>query len=310
MATSLSLDFVQARELVESKAMLNALTIDVEEYFHVTNLDRCVARPQWEHMESRVEAGTYQLLDLLGEAGVRATFFVLGWVAERQARLVRRIQIEGHEIASHGYGHDLLYSLKPEEFRKDLRRSRRVLEDVIGKPVTMYRAPSFSIVPGTLWALDVLIEEGYVLDSSIYPTRHDRYGIPGAPLEPYRIEREVGHIWEFPPPVWPILGWPVPVGGGGYFRLYPYALTKWALHRINASGRPFAFYLHPWEVDTEQPRLRPGFPRGFRHYVNLHRTEDRLRRLLQEFPFGTISQALDRLTGEGPLPTHSFNRAA
>jgi polysaccharide deacetylase family protein (PEP-CTERM system associated) len=310
MTATLSLAFAQTQELVESKAMLNALTIDVEEYFHVTNLETCVRPSQWEHMESRVEASTHHLLDLLAETGVRATFFVLGWVAERQRSLVRRIKVEGHEIGSHGYAHQRLHHLSPDEFRQDLLRSRRVLEDIVGKAVTIYRAPSFSIVPRTLWALDVLIEEGYVLDSSIYPTRHDRYGIPGAPMEPHRIEREVGHIWEFPPPVCRFLGCALPVGGGGYFRLYPYALTRSALKGINASGRPFAFYLHPWELDPEQPRLRPGWLRGFRHYVNLHRTEDRLRRLLEDFAFGTISQAMDRLTGEAPLPTHSFTRAA
>jgi polysaccharide deacetylase family protein (PEP-CTERM system associated) len=290
--------------------LVNALTIDVEEYFHVSNLELCLPRQGWSHLESRVEASTHQILDLLGGAGVQATFFVLGWVAERQPDLVRRIHGEGHEVASHGYGHELIYRQTPEEFRADVRRSRAILENIIGRPVLAYRAPSFSIVPRSLWALDVLIEEGFTLDSSIYPVHHDRYGMPDALLEPHRIEREVGTIWEFPPPVSRILGWSVPVGGGGYFRLYPYRLTRRLLQSINAEGRPFAVYLHPWEIDSEQPRFNPGFFRGFRHYVGLGKTESRLSRLLNDFPFGTLTQALNRLTREEVLPTYSFPRAA
>jgi polysaccharide deacetylase family protein (PEP-CTERM system associated) len=166
------------------------------------------------------------------------------------------------------------------------------LEDILGEPVTAYRAPSFSIVERSLWALDVLVEEGFLFDSSIYPTHHDRYGIAATPPQPHRIERDGGSLWEFPPPVWRLMNYPLPVGGGGYFRLYPYGLTRRGLRAINAAGRPFAVYLHPWEFDPEQPRLRPGMMRAFRHYVGMRRTEARLVQLLKDFRFGTMSQAL------------------
>jgi polysaccharide deacetylase family protein (PEP-CTERM system associated) len=278
-------------------AVLNALTIDVEDYYHVSGFEGCVSRAQWDDFEPRVEGNTERLLELLGSGGVRATFFVLGWVAERQPRLVRAIRAGGHEVASHGYEHRLVYRQTPFAFRADVRRARTVLEDILGEPVTAYRAPSFSITRQSLWALDVLVEEGVVFDSSIYPTRHDRYGIPGAPLGPYRIDRPDGSLWEFPPPVWRCLGYPLPAGGGGYFRLYPYALTRYALRAINASGRPFAAYLHPWEIDPGQPRLRPGPLRAFRHYVGLGRTEGRLARLLRDFALAPLSEALARWCG-------------
>jgi polysaccharide deacetylase family protein (PEP-CTERM system associated) len=277
---------------------VNALTIDIEEYYHVSGFANCVDRGDWDRFESRVGPSTERLLDCLATADIRATFFVLGWVAERQPSLVRAIRAAGHEIGCHSYAHRLVYELTPAEFRTDLRRGLRVLEDVLGEPITAYRAPSFSITRQSLWALDILAEEGITLDSSIYPTHHDRYGIPGTPLEPHRIDLAAGSLWEFPPPVWRIMGYPLPIGGGGYFRLYPYALTRLGLGRINAAGRPFAVYLHPWELDPDQPRLRPGALRAFRHYVNLHRTEARLMSLLRDFPFGTLSEALACFTTE------------
>jgi polysaccharide deacetylase family protein (PEP-CTERM system associated) len=276
---------------------LNALTVDVEDYFHVSGFDRCVGRSEWDGLPSRVEASTHRLLDCLAEADVRGTFFVLGWLAERKPALVRAIRAAGHEVGCHSYGHRLIYEQTRAEFRADLRRGLGVLQDILGGPVTAYRAPSFSVTRQSLWALDVLVEEGVTLDSSIYPTRHDRYGIPGTPAGPHRIEREAGGLWEFPPPVWRGAGYAVPVGGGGYFRLYPYRLTRAALRGINAAGRPFASYLHPWEVDPGQPRLRPGLLRGFRHYVNLGRTEGRLRQMLRDFAFGTLSEALAAFQG-------------
>jgi polysaccharide deacetylase family protein (PEP-CTERM system associated) len=273
-------------------APINALTVDVEDYFHVSGFEKCVERRHWDEMPSRVLESTHRVLEVLAEAEVRATFFVLGWVAERQPILVRRIRSCGHEIACHGHGHRLLYTQTPEEFRADLRRARCAIEDAAGCAVRAYRAPSFSVTRDSLWALDVLVEEGFTLDSSIYPTHHDRYGIPGTPPGPHRIERPAGGLWEFPPPVWRCLGYPLPVGGGGYFRLYPYALTRFALRRVNAAGRPFAAYLHPWELDPEQPRLKPGRLRAFRHYVNLHRTEARLKALVRDFRLDTLSAAL------------------
>jgi polysaccharide deacetylase family protein (PEP-CTERM system associated) len=275
-----------------TRSLLNALTIDVEDYFHVSGFESCVDRSQWDEFPARVGPSTRKLLHILQEAGVRATFFVLGWVAERQPKLVRAIRDEGHEVGCHSFWHRLIYTQTPEEFRRDLRRARGVLEDALGEAVTLYRAPSFSITGQSLWALDILAEEGFTLDSSIYPIRHDRYGIPGTPRIPHRLARPSGTLWEFPPPVCSFLGHSLPVGGGGYFRLYPYALTRRGLNQINGTGCPFSFYLHPWEVDPEQPRLRPGLLRGFRHYVNLSRTEPRLRWLLRDFRFGTLSEAL------------------
>jgi polysaccharide deacetylase family protein (PEP-CTERM system associated) len=272
--------------------LLNALTVDVEEYFQVSGFEGQVARSQWDRLESRVVAGTRRVLDILGDAGVRGTFFVLGWVAERHPRLVRAIRKAGHEVGSHGYEHRLIYEQSPRQFRGDVRLARDVLQDILGEAVTAYRAPSFSITWESLWALDVLIEEGFTFDSSIYPTRHDRYGLPGTPLQPHCIQRLAGEIWEFPPPVWRVCGYPLPVGGGGYFRLYPYALTVRGLRAINTAGRPFAVYLHPWELDPEQPRFRPGRLPAFRHYVNLKKTAGRLTRLLRDFRFGTLSESL------------------
>ncbi|HEY7312733.1 MAG TPA: XrtA system polysaccharide deacetylase [Gemmataceae bacterium] len=274
------------------RPILNALTIDVEDYYHVSGFDRCVARNQWDDFPSRVGDSTRRVLDRLSEAAVRGTFFILGWVAERHPDLVKAIHRAGHEIGCHSYGHRLVYEQTPQQFRVDLRLARLVLEDILGEPVTSYRAPSFSITRQSLWALDILLEQGFLFDSSIYPTHHDRYGIPGAPLEPHRIERPGGTLWEFPPPVWSLMKYPLPVGGGGYFRLYPYVLTRRGLRAINAGGWPFAVYLHPWEFDPEQPRLRPGLSRAFRHYVGLRRTEGRLVQLLKDFRFGTMSQAL------------------
>jgi polysaccharide deacetylase family protein (PEP-CTERM system associated) len=287
-------------EAHRTEAPLNALTIDVEDYYHVSGFDHCIARGQWDDLPTRVGDSTRRLLDRLAEADARATFFVLGWVAERQPDLVRAIRAEGHEIGSHGYGHRLIYEQTQEEFRADLRLSRVVLEDILGETVSAYRAPSFSITQQSLWALDVLLEEGFLFDSSIYPTHHDRYGIAGTPLEPHPIERSRGTLWEFPPPVWRLMKYPLPVGGGGYFRLYPYAMTRRGLRSINAAGRPFAVYLHPWEFDPEQPRFRPGLMRGFRHYVGLCRTENRLLRLLQDFRFGTLTESLAAWWPEGP----------
>lgn len=290
---------------------LNALTIDVEDYFHVSGFEDAVDRSTWDELPSRVGPATERLLDCLAAAGARATFFVLGWVAERQPSLVRAIRSAGHEVGSHSYAHRLIYRQTPAEFRADLRRSIRVLEDTLGEPVTLYRAPSFSVTRQSLWALDVLVEEGIRLDSSIYPTHHDRYGIAGTPLTPHRIDLAAGSLWEYPPPVWRCLGYPLPVGGGGYFRLYPYPLTRLGLGRINAAGRPFAAYLHPWEVDPEQPRIAAPAARRFRHYVNLKKTEARLARLLADFPMGTLTESLRSFAPDAlPATSAPARRAA
>jgi polysaccharide deacetylase family protein (PEP-CTERM system associated) len=289
---TLPLPAIVPLSLSPSPAPLNALTVDVEDYYHVSGFDHMVSRTGWDDFAPRVVNSTQKILDILETADARATFFVLGWVAERRPRLVRAIRERGHEVGCHGHWHRLVYEQTPQQFRADLRRARSAIESAGGGLPTAYRAPSFSITSRSAWAFEVLAEEGLTLDSSVYPTHHDRYGLPGSPLGPHRLETASGGLWEFPPPVWRCLGYPLPVGGGGYFRLYPYALTRLALRRINGACRPFAAYLHPWELDPEQPRLRPGLARAFRHYVGLRRTEGRLRRLLRDFRLGTLSEAL------------------
>lgn len=275
-------------------AIVNAMSIDVEDYFQVSAFDRVVPRSAWDSMESRVSGNTTRLLDLFDEFGVRATFFVLGWVAERQPALVREIVRRGHEVASHGYGHQLVYDLTPEAFRADVRRAKQVLEDAAGQAVAGYRAPSYSITARSMWALDVLIDEGYRYDSSIFPIRHDRYGVPGAPRHPYEIDRPGGRIVEAPPATIAIGSMTLPVAGGGYFRLLPYRWTERGLTRLNRrEQKPAVFYLHPWEIDPAQPRLPANWLGRFRHYRNLHTTEGRLRRLLRDFRFAPMRDCLD-----------------
>ncbi len=235
------------------------MTVDVEDYFHVSVFDGIVPRSQWDRLESRVCRNTERLLDLLAEHGVRATFFVLGWVAERHPALVARIAAAGHEVASHGYGHRLVYDQTPSAFRDDVRRAKALLEQASGMAVNGYRAPSYSIVPRSLWALDVLIEEGHTYDASIFPIRHDRYGIPVSARHPYVIDRANGRLIEVPASTARAAGTNLPIAGGGYFRLLPYGWTRWGIQRVNQTERrPVIFYLHPWEIDPDQPRLHAG----------------------------------------------------
>jgi polysaccharide deacetylase family protein (PEP-CTERM system associated) len=274
-----------------STAATNAMTVDVEDYFHANALAAAAPREQWDTLPSRVESNTHRVLDRFAQTGVRVTCFVLGWVAERHPALVRRIVSEGHELASHGYWHRLIYSQTPEEFREDVRRSRRLLEDLGGVAVAGYRAPSFSVVERSLWALDVLIGEGYRYDASIFPIHHDTYGIPGAPRHPHAIDREAGRIFEVPTSTARIGGTNLPVAGGGYFRLLPYAWTRWGITRVNRrEQRPVVFYIHPWELDPDQPRLPVGALSRLRHYSNLHACEGRLARLLRDFRFGPVRE--------------------
>lgn len=273
---------------------VNAFTVDVEDYFQVTGFESHIRRDEWSQFESRVEHSTHRILDLLDERQVRGTFFVLGWTAEHFPALVREIHTRGHEIGSHSYWHRLVYELTPGEFRSDLQRSRDVLEAITGHAVTSYRAPSFSITSRSLWALEILVEEGFTSDSSIYPVHHDRYGIPNAERRVHRLATPAGEIWEFPPSVVRRAGFNLPVSGGGYFRLYPAAMTHSCLRSINRSQRqPFMFYIHPWEVDPEQPRLKVGSTVSrLRHYVNLAHTERKLRDLLGSFRFGPMSEVI------------------
>ncbi len=269
--------------------VVNALTVDVEDYFHVSVFDGVVPRSRWDTLESRVCANTERVLRILDEAGVRGTFFVLGCVASKFPPLVARIAACGHEIASHGYAHRLVYDQTPSAFRDDVVRAKTVLEDAAGTEVCGYRAPSYSITPKSLWALDVLIQAGYRYDASVFPIHHDRYGIPVSGRRAYRVERSRGTILEIPGAVTRWCGVNLPVGGGGYFRILPYAWTRWGLKRINeVEARGAVFYLHPWELDPGQPRLHAGPLSRFRHYRNLHLTEARLRRLLDEFAFAPV----------------------
>lgn len=275
----------------------NALTVDVEDYFHAAALASSIPRDTWTTRESRVVANTCKLLAILDQFHVRATFFVLGWVAERFPQLVRDVAACGHEVACHGYSHSLVYEQSPAEFREETVRAKSLLEDITGSAVLGYRAASYSIVRESLWALDILAELGFAYDSSIFPVRHDRYGIPGANRIPHRMST-LGRnaIVEWPLTTASVLGLGLPVAGGGYFRLLPYWLTRWGLASINRrERRPFIFYLHPWEIDPAQSRVSTSGLSRFRHYTNLDKCEERLRRLLGDFRFGTARDALVQL---------------
>ena len=271
---------------------LNAMTVDVEDYFHVSVFDKTVPRANWESLQSRVVDNTERLLDLFDEHAVRGTFFVLGWVAERYPSIVKSIGGRGHELASHGYAHRLVYEQTPDVFRDDVRRSKALIEDLSGQGVHGYRAPSFSVTAESLWALDVLSEEGYRYDASIFPIRHDRYGIPDAPRWPHAMARTGGSLFEVPGSTVRLGGTNLPVAGGGYFRILPYAWTRWGMRRVNREGQPAVFYLHPWEIDPQQPRLPTSLLGRFRHYRNLDVTEARLRSLMRDFSFGPLQTVL------------------
>jgi polysaccharide deacetylase family protein (PEP-CTERM system associated) len=274
--------------------LVNAMTVDVEDYFHVSALAEVIARKDWDQMEYRAEQSTNRLLALFGERGIRATFFVLGWVAQRSPTLVRRIQSAGHEVACHGLTHELVYRQTPEIFREETARSKAMLENIIGEAVHGYRAASYSITTQSLWAIDILCELGFRYDSSIFPIAHDRYGIPGASTRPGILQTQKGRsIAEFPLSTAKVCGLRIPVAGGGYFRLLPYAFTRWALASINRDdGLPFIFYLHPWEIDADQPRFEASRLSKFRHYTNLDVCEARLKRLLDDFQFSTVHDVL------------------
>jgi polysaccharide deacetylase family protein (PEP-CTERM system associated) len=268
----------------------NALTVDVEEHFQVAAFERTIVRDSWDTAESRVEFSAGRVLDLFEAQGVRGTFFVLGWIAERHPGLVRRIVKDGHELASHGYDHTRVHNFTPEQFRADVLRTKAILEDVGGVQVRGYRAPSYSINAKNLWALDVLQETGHVYSSSIYPIRHDLYGMPDAPRFPFRFRPD--GILEIPVTTVRMGGRNYPCGGGGYFRLLPYGAFRWMLARVNEQDRQSGlFYFHPWEVDPGQPRVE-GAPlkSRFRHYLNLDSMSARLERLLGDFSWGRMDE--------------------
>jgi len=274
-------------------SMINALTIDVEDYFMVSAFADVVRFEDWGMYESRVARNTGHILTVLDEYNVKATFFVLGWVAERYPELVRKIHDAGHEVACHGYNHRLIYHMTPDQFREDIRTAKNILEDIISAPVIGYRAASYSIVKETLWALDILIEEKFLYDSSIFPIHHDRYGMPGAERFPYIVARNNGTLREFPPSTFRIFGQNIPIAGGGYLRLFPLQVTKTAIRSINErEEKPVIVYLHPWEIDAKQPRMSGRRSSKFRHYINLDSTMPKLKKVLAEFKFNTLSGLL------------------
>lgn len=346
MRHSLNALFTLTASRYTLNAMLNALTIDVEDYFQVSAFEKCVRRNDWDSYPLRVEGNTRRILDILDEFRVHATFFVLGWVAEKRPALVREIAQRGHEVASHGYGHQRVYKQSRDDFRCDIRWSKAVLEDLTGTPVIGYRAPSYSISLDSLWAFDELLEAGYQYDSSVFPIRHDLYGIPDWPRHPFNVMKGADGVWrpsdspayplsadlptetgllnarrnslnannsllstarcplllEIPITTLSLAGKNMPIAGGGYFRLFPYAVTRWGLRRINRlERRSFVFYIHPWELDPGQPRMKgAGAKSRFRHYLNLHRTEERFRKLLDDFRFAPLSEV--SLTSPTPTP--------
>lgn len=256
----------------------NIITIDVEDYFQVENFADVVKFSAWDKYESRVVKNTEKLLAQLAKFDTKATFFVLGWVAEKYPALVREIHQAGHEISSHGYAHQLIYTQTEDEFRSDLKRGKTILENIINEPVLGYRAPSFSITKKSLWAFDILNKEGFRYDSSFSSVRYGSGGLPEEKKSPHKIN---SRLWEFPVSI-----------GGGYFRLYPYGVTAGLIKRMNKKGHPAIIYLHPWELDPAQPRIKTGALRSFRHYINLEKTKAKLERLLCEFKFGTIREQL------------------
>lgn len=295
--------------MLEENQMNNALTVDVEDYFHVAALAEVIRPEDWPNHNLRVEKNTHKILDLFDVHGVKATFFVLGWVAERCRELVNEISRRGHEVASHGYSHQLVYNQTPDVFRDETSRSKALLEDIVQQPIKGYRAASYSITNESKWALDTLIELGFEYDSSIFPIRHDRYGIPDAPDYPHVLTRDSGSMIEFPLSALNVLGYRLPVAGGGYFRLYPYTLTRMLLKQLmRQTKRPFIFYLHPWEIDPDQPRVNASRLSRFRHYNNLDVCEQRLERLLQDFNFTSVADVLSTMgfdSSEG-VPAASY----
>lgn len=275
----------------------NALSVDVEDYYHVAAFSSVINRENWGDYDSRVYKNTMELLDLFDTAKVKSTFFVLGMVAEKHPEIIREITKRNHEVACHGYSHQMVTKQSEQVFREETAKAKSIIEDQAQTEVVGYRAASFSITKKTLWALDVLAESGFKYDSSIFPVRHDRYGIPDAPLEPYKIETNNGaSIVEFPMTVKKIARVNIPASGGGYFRIYPYYLTKYLLNSINKKdNRPFVFYLHPWEIDHNQPRISAGLFSSFRHYTNLDKCKPRLTRLVDDFSFASIKDTLSNL---------------
>ena len=291
--------------------MQNALSVDLEEYFQVSNFDGVIPRDGWDALPSRVEAATHRLLDLFDASGHRATFFVLGWVAERQGALVRTIAERGHEIACHGFGHQLVYEIGRERFEADLARSQRAIEDACGVAVRGYRAPSYSITERSLWALDVLAEAGFTYDSSIFPIRHHRYGIPAFPQQPVRLALDSGaEILEFPMTTLRAFGTNLPLAGGAYLRFLPLPFFRLAFDHLVRSGRATVLYLHPWEIDGGQPVQDVGFKTRVNHYYNRDQMEQKLAAVIRPHAFGALEDVLQALDDAGRIETRPLAELA
>lgn len=278
----------------------NVFSVDVEDYFHVAAFSKVVSRNDWDAYESHVVKNTHVILDMLDKYQISATFFVLGWVCEKNPELIKTIHSKGHEIASHGYSHEMIYEQTPEKFEAEVKYSKMLLEDAIGEKVRGYRAASYSITKKSLWALDILAENGFEYDSSIFPVRHDNYGLPSSPVVPYKIKTGGGkEIIEFPLTSLNVFGYRLPIAGGGYFRFFPYWFVRNALKYINSRfNQPFVFYIHPWEIDINQPKIKAGLKSQFRHYNNLNKCEARLENLFNDFSFGTFSDLINNSTIE------------
>jgi len=284
---------VTQNETRHDGGIVNSFTVDVEDYYMVSAFADMIQFEDWPYHESRVERNTHAILEILDRHGVKSTFFVLGWIAERHPRLISAISASGHEVACHGYKHRLVYDMTPAEFTEDTRKTKIILEDIIGEPVIGYRAASYSIVQRTMWALDILIEQGFLYDSSIFPIHHDRYGIPGGSRFPHTIRRADSTIREFPPSTYRIFRQNLPVAGGGYLRLLPLGIIKAAIKRINEKEKEIAIlYIHPWEVDPAQPRLNGRWQARLRHYMNLDSTIPKIESILQAFRFRPLRDCL------------------
>jgi polysaccharide deacetylase family protein (PEP-CTERM system associated) len=285
-----------------NRLIVNAMTVDVEDYFQVSAFENHIAKSQWDNLQHRVKNNTFRILDLFSQHNVKATFFTLGWVAERYPEIVKRIVTEGHELASHGYEHIRVTEQTPEQFRADIKKTKQILEDIGGQAIVGYRAASYSIGASNLWALKVLEEEGHLYSSSIYPVKHDLYGMPSAPRFIFQPDNTL-NLLEIPITTLQILNKNLPCGGGGFFRLYPYILSKMAYKYLNSiENQPGIFYFHPWEIDPDQPRQQNlPFKSRFRHYLNLNRVENRLNNLLNDFAWDTMQNVFLSPKSANPL---------
>jgi polysaccharide deacetylase family protein (PEP-CTERM system associated) len=279
--------------------MLNAFTIDLEEYFQVSKFEGVIPRESWDQMPSRVRSNTIRILELLAEYNCKATFFTVGWVAEKYPDLIREIADEGHEVASHSYWHRRVSDLTPDEFQQDIHRCKAVLEDVSGKPVKAFRAPTYSIIKSSQWAWDVLINEGFEVDSSVFPIRHHRYGNYGIDRFPHKVFREGGSLIEFPLSTMRVGGSNFPIIAGGYLRFFPYTVTKYGISRINrVEKKPAVIAFHPWELDPHHPMPNVAALKRIRHKINIDSTERKLRQALADFEFGTLNDVLNQIKNE------------